>query len=60
VPPSPDFSLTAPLKRIKELADDLARIHEGDPARHTMADSIKHDVDAVLRALRRPKRRESV
>jgi hypothetical protein len=48
------------LKRIKELADDLARMHEGDPARHTMADSIKHDVDAVLRALRRPKRRESV
>jgi len=60
VTPSPDFSLTAPLKRIKELADDLARMHEGDPARHTMADSIKQDVDAVLRALRRPKRRASV
>jgi hypothetical protein len=48
------------LKRIKELAADLALLHEGDPARQTMADSIKHDVDAVLRALRRPKRRESV
>jgi hypothetical protein len=52
--------LTTRLENIKELADDLARMREGDPARHTMADSIKHDVDAVLRALRRPKRRESV
>jgi hypothetical protein len=48
------------LKRIKELADDLARMHEGDPARHTMADSIKDDIDAVLRALRRLKRGGSV
>jgi hypothetical protein len=52
--------LTTRLENIKQLADDLARMHEGDPARHAMADDIKHDVDAVLRALRRPKRRGSV
>ena len=52
--------MTAPLIRIKKLAEDLALLHEGDPARRIMADSIKHDVDTVLRALRRPKGRESV
>ena len=58
--PSTRDALTTRLENIKELADDLARMREGDPARHTMADSIKHDVDAVLRALQRPKRRGSV
>jgi len=58
--PSTRDALTTRLENIKQLADDLARMHEGDPARHAMADDIKHDVDAVLRALRRPKRRGSV
>ena len=52
--PTP-VSPTARLERVKQLADDLSRMREGDPARHDLADSIKQDLDAVLRALRRQK-----
>ena len=50
-----DTSLTAHLERIKELAKDLALLREGDPARHTIADRITQEANAVLRALKQPK-----
>jgi hypothetical protein len=43
------------LERIKKLADDLALLHDGDPARHTIADRITQEANAVLRALKQPK-----
>jgi len=52
---SRDASLTARLERIKELAEDLALLREGDPARHTIADRIRHEANAVLRVLKQPK-----
>jgi hypothetical protein len=42
------------LERIKELAKDLALLREGDPARHTIADRITQEANAVLRALKQP------
>jgi hypothetical protein len=52
---SSEAPLTAPLERIKELADDLARLREGDPARQAIAERITEEANAVLRALARPK-----
>jgi len=43
--------LTTRLENIKQLADDLSRLHDGDPARRPMANDIKREVDAILRAL---------
>jgi hypothetical protein len=42
------------LENIKQLADDLSRLHDGDPARSRMADDIKREADAILRALGTP------
>jgi hypothetical protein len=47
--------MAASLDRIKALADDLALLHEGDPARHAIADRITNEANAVLRALKQPK-----
>lgn len=55
VRPSSDVSLTAPLERIKALAADLALLHEGDPARHTIADRITQEANDLLRALKQAK-----
>jgi hypothetical protein len=55
VRPFRDTSLTAHLERIKELAKDLALLREGDPARHTIADRITQETNAVLRAVKQPK-----
>jgi hypothetical protein len=44
------------LKRLKNLVDDLARAQNGDPdLSRAMADVIKGEIDAVLRALKRAK-----
>ena len=50
--------LVARLERIEQLAHDLAREvarnHEQTVAARSLADAIKHDIDAVLRALKKP------
>ena len=56
MPRSPDAVLTARLDRINELAHDLARANGNDtPATHALADAITREVEAVRRALNRPK-----
>jgi hypothetical protein len=51
--PSRRVALTARLERIKQLADDLARVHGAHSmAGWAMADRIKRDVNAVRRALK--------
>jgi hypothetical protein len=57
MPRSPDAALTAHLERIKELANDLARVNGGDtPVTNALADAIKREVEALQRALTRPTR----
>ena len=53
--PFRDTSLTAHLECIKELAQDLALLREGDPARHIIAERITQEANAVLRALKQSK-----
>jgi hypothetical protein len=47
-------ALATRLENIKQLADDLSRLHDGDPARRLVADDIKREANAILRALKQP------
>ena len=44
-------ALTTRLENIKQLANHLSRLPDGDSARRRMADDIKQEADAILRAL---------
>jgi hypothetical protein len=55
VSPSLNVSLAPYLERIKALAADLALLHDGDPARRSIADRITDEANAVLRALKQQK-----
>ena len=48
-------ALITRLEIIKQLADDLSRLRDGDPARRWMADDIKREADAILSAMKQPK-----
>jgi hypothetical protein len=60
VPRSPTAALVAHLARIRDLSDDLVRELNRDSGKTTtvraMVAAIKRDVDAVYRAVNRPKR----
>jgi O6-methylguanine-DNA--protein-cysteine methyltransferase len=56
MPRSPTAALAARMERIKNLVDDLARASSGETSTtDALADRIKREVEAVGRALKRPK-----